>query len=395
MSEKPIEIPGLGSITASAPEAAWLGPLLGLAVGDALGTTYEFSRMEQPGYPTLATGPATDIVGEGPFGLEAGQVTDDTQMAICIARSLVERHAADPARAEFDRLDRLDLATRYVAWYQHAFDVGNQTASALRTIESGTDVATAGHEVWHASGRRAAGNGSLMRTAPIGVMLAYTATRFERPEQLVEAALTDSMITHADPRCALACAAFDLAIAHGVALRSAGSSTAPTDIAGTMLEAARRALSIGAARLRELWSDDRDDLAALASAEADLARDLDAARADDPKLYGPELDLQQTAGFVRVAFRIAFWHLGHTPSWRDAVVDVSSRGGDADTNAAIVGALLGARDGLHAIPAAWIERVLGVAQPGPMDWANAHHPRHLLAIATHLRAATAAGRGAR
>jgi ADP-ribosylglycohydrolase len=385
MSEKPIEIPGLGSITASAPEAAWLGPLLGLAVGDALGTTYEFSRMEQPGYPTLATGPATDIVGEGPFGLEPGQVTDDTQMATCLARSLVEH----------PEVDGLDLATRYVAWYQHAFDVGNQTASALKTIESGADVATAGHRVWHASGRRAAGNGSLMRTAPIGVMLAYTATRFERPEQLVEAALTDSLITHADPRCALACAAFDLAIAHGVALRSAGAATPSADIARTMLDAARRALSIAAARLRELWSDDRDDLVALASAEADLARDLDAAGADDPKLYGPELDLQQTAGFVRVAFRIAFWHLGHTASWRDAVVDVSSRGGDADTNAAIVGALLGARDGLHAIPAAWIDRVLGVAQPGPLDWANAHHPRHLLAVATHLRTATAAGRGAR
>jgi hypothetical protein len=161
------------------------------------------------------------------------------------------------------------------------------------------------------------------------------------------------------------------------------------------LEAARRALPIAAARLRELWGDDQDDLAAIASAELAVGQDLDAARAEDPKVYGIELDLQRTAGFVRVAFRMAFWHLGHTASWRDAVVDASSRGGDADTNAAIVGALLGARDGLHAIPAAWIDRVLAVAQPGPMDWANAHHPRHLLGIATHLRAATAAGRGAR
>jgi len=392
MIQKAIDIPGLGSVTASSPEAAWLGPLLGLAVGDALGTTYEFARLEQPSYPTLATGPATDVVGEGPFGLTAGQVTDDTQLAICLARSMVEHHAADPARSEFDRVDALDIATRYVAWYQHAFDVGTQTAGSLRMIEDGVGIATAGRNVWHVTGRRAAGNGSLMRTAPIGVMLAYTATRFEEPERLVEAALLDSLLTHADPRCAIACAAFDLAIAHGVVLQA---TTPPADIAAKMIDAAMRALPIAAARLRELWSDNRDDLAAIDAAEADLRADLDAARAADPQLYGPDVDLQRTAGFVRVAFRMAFWHLVHTPSWRDSVVDAASRGGDADTNAAIVGALLGARDGMHAIPEEWLSRVLAVAQPGPMEWANAHHPRHLIGVATHLRAATAAGRGAR
>jgi ADP-ribosylglycohydrolase len=85
-------------------------------------------------------------------------------------------------------------------------------------------------------------------------------------------------------------------------------------------------------------------------------------------------------GFVRVAFRLAFWHAEHTRSWRDAVVDVASRGGDSDTNAAIVGALLGARDGAAAIPAAWVERVLAAPLPGPASWANEHHPRHLLAL---------------
>ena len=90
-------------------------------------------------------------------------------------------------------------------------------------------------------------------------------------------------------------------------------------------------------------------------------------------------------GFVRVAFRLAFWHLMHTPSWRDALVDTASRGGDADTNAAIVGALLGSRDGVGAIPRPWIDRVLGVTQPGPDDWAEAHHPKHLLTLASMLR----------
>ncbi|MGE0398436.1 MAG: ADP-ribosylglycohydrolase family protein, partial [Kofleriaceae bacterium] len=85
-------------------------------------------------------------------------------------------------------------------------------------------------------------------------------------------------------------------------------------------------------------------------------------------------------GFVRLAFRLAFWHAAHTPTWRAALVDVASRGGDADTNAAIVGALLGARDGESAIPAAWVERVLGATQPGSKRWASAHHPKHLLAL---------------
>ena len=93
----------------------------------------------------------------------------------------------------------------------------------------------------------------------------------------------------------------------------------------------------------------------------------------------------RTAGFVRVAFRLAFWHLMHTLSWRDALVDIASRGGDADTNAAIAGALLGSRDGVRAIPREWIDRVLAATQPGPDDWATAHHPNHLLALAAAAR----------
>src|SRR3982750_4623145 len=123
------------------------------------------------------------------------------------------------------------------------------------------------------------------------------------------------------------------------------------------------------------WSGDDPDVAvdrgSIASARADLERDLDAALMSDPGVHGPELDLYRTAGFVRVAFRLAFWHVVRPASWRAAVTDVASRGGDSDTNAAIVGALLGARDGARAIPASWIDRVLGATQPGPADWAEA------------------------
>lgn len=328
------------------------GALLGLAVGDALGTTYEFARIEQPDYPTLATVPARDVVGGGPFGLPAGAITDDTQMAVCLARSLAENGR---------RLVPADVARRYVAWMEEAFDVGNQTRGALDRIAAGDPGG--GITSWRDSDRRPAGNGSLMRTVPIAV--AYAGAP---PPIQMEAAMQESAITHADPRCMLACAAFDRAI--GLAVSREGVDAA------AMHEAA-----VGALRSANPEGFDADEAALVAAAREQLLGDLDAARADNPGVYGSELHVHRTAGFVRVAFRIAFWHLLHTPSWRDAVVDTASRGGDADTNAAIVGALLGARDGAGAIPAAWAERVLGATQRGSAAWGEAHHPRHLLALA--------------
>lgn len=348
MSAKQIEIAGLPAFTADSQTARRAGALLGLAVGDALGTTYEFARIDQPDYPVLATGPATDVVGGGPFELPAGAITDDTQMAVCIARSLIEKPG---------KLDLADLATRYLAWYEHAFDVGNQTSSALGAIETGTPVHEAGRVAWLNSGRRAAGNGSLMRSAPIGVRFTGDA--------VIEEAIADAIITHADPRCVLATAAFDASIAAAIA-------------GDDLVVAARAAVPAAAAKLRELW--DGEHAASIDSAIADITRDLDAAQRPDPDLYGDELHIQRTAGFVRVAFRLAYWHAAHTKSWRDAVIDTASRGGDADTNGAIVGALLGARDGVDAIPRAWLDRVLGARQRGSDAWGDAHHPRHFLAL---------------
>lgn len=325
------------------------GALIGLAVGDALGTTYEFRTLAQPDYPTLATGPATDIVGGGPFDLNPGQVTDDTQLAVCLARSLVAQRGFDPA----------DIAARYLAWMPGAFDVGAQTLGAIDKLRDGVPYSSAGLEVWHERNRRPAGNGSLMRTAPIAVA-------FARSPQLVENAIVDSMITHADPRCTLACGAFDAAIA--ALIRG-----------DDMMTAARTGLEEGVRLLRAAWSD-ATDREHLDRAAEDLAGDLDAATAPTPGVYRPGLHLHETQGFVRVAFRLAFWHAVHTPTYREAVVDVASRGGDADTNGAIVGALVGARDGLSAIPEAWRQQVLSVRQRGDDAWADAHRPHHLLAL---------------
>jgi len=341
------------------------GAVLGLAVGDALGTTYEFERIAQPAYPALATGPATDVVGGGPFGLQPGQITDDSQMAACLATSLAAR----------GHLDVDDVARRYVAWKAHAFDIGTQTSHALGLVARGTPPLEAGLVAWRESGHDAAANGSLMRTTPIAVWAAASGPDADVAiGRAIEAAVLDSLITHADPRCALACAAFDAALV--AALRAPGAIDGRA-----MIEAARRGVREGGELLRARYAGVPDEATRVPRALEELGADLDAALAPEPAGAGDPIRLHAMSGFVRVAFRLAFWHAVHTPSWRDAVVDVASRGGDADTNAAIVGALLGARDGAPAIPPAWAERVIAATQRGPRAWAETHHPRHLLALA--------------
>jgi ADP-ribosylglycohydrolase len=325
------------------------GCLLGLAVGDALGTSLAFEPIDAPRFPALATGPHREVTGGGPFGLRPGQVTDDTQMAICIADSLLARRALDVA----------DLRARYVAWMGTAFDIGNQTSATLRAEAASPEEAlgaSRGH--WVRLQRSPAGNGSLMRTAPLAV--AFHADR----ERLIDAALTESAITHFDPRCRLACAAFDASLALAM--------TGPTRPAA-MVDEARRAIAIGRERLFAGSVD--DDAEPIRAAAVALNDDLAQAEKDDPDLYG-EIHIGRTQGFVRVAFRLAYWELLHASSYEEALVDVVNRGGDADTNGAITGALLGAYRGEAAIPARWRETVL--AAPGQ----EAYSPRRLLELAT-------------
>ena len=326
-------------------DAARCGALLGLAVGDALGTTNEFKRIQAPAFPHLAVAGLTDIVGRGPFGLKAGQVTDDTQMACCLHTSL----------AATGSYDAMEVARRYVAWSEVAFDIGVQTSSALELVANGEAPLEAGRMVWLQSGRHAAGNGSLMRTAPIGAFFASSDV-----ERRV-ASLDDSAITHFDPRCRVACAAFNAAVATGIS----GST-----VATVMWEAARTEIVV-ALELIAGQHEEEDLVAARVAVESDL----DAAAQDDPGLYGSELHLHDHAGFVRVAFRLAFWELLHRPTFRDAVLDAANRGGDADTNAAIVGALVGSPVGVEGIPKSWRKAVLDCEPGGSAVWRTTYHPR--------------------
>ncbi|TXM66861.1 ADP-ribosylglycohydrolase family protein [Methylobacterium sp. WL120] len=152
-----------------------LGALVGLAIGDATGTTIEFSRRDT--YP-----PMTDMVGGGPFNLKAGQWTDDTSMALCLADSLIA----------CDGIDERDLLERFCRWFEDGensctgtcFDIGNATVSSLRAYRETGDIHAASADP------RNGGNGSIMRLAPVAIRY------WNDPEKLRDAARRQSATTH-------------------------------------------------------------------------------------------------------------------------------------------------------------------------------------------------------
>ena len=156
----------------------------------------------------------------------AGQITDDTQLAVCLARSLHERRTLDPD----------DLARRYLAWSDDAFDIGAQTRGALDRLEQRNDRPARPGLAVVALARSPAG-GQWLADADGADRRSRSQLR---PDALVDAAIADSLITHADPRCLLACAAFDAAIA--AAIRE------PIDGPGMVEVAAHDARASGSAR---------------------------------------------------------------------------------------------------------------------------------------------------
>jgi len=151
------------------------GCLLGLAVGDALGTTLEF---QTPG----TFRPIHDMTGGGPFDLKPGEWTDDTSMALCLAESLIETGGFDP-------VDQLD---RYLRWYRDGhlsstgscFDIGNTVRQALLRFEITREPYCG------STHPRSAGNGSIMRLAPVPLFYALS------PEEAIEKAGESSRTTH-------------------------------------------------------------------------------------------------------------------------------------------------------------------------------------------------------
>ncbi len=271
------------------------GCLLGLAVGDALGGPVEWLSAEE--IERKHAGPLRELVGGGWLDLRPGQVTDDTDMALALARSLDEAGGYDS-----------DVAMRhYLAWFDtNPPDVGNTIGAVLGQIKRGVPAAEAALRVHDSSGGKSAGNGSLMRCAPLAV-------RFQAdPLALLDAAAADSGLTHHDPLAAEACVFLTTMLAARIAGR-------------TLLEAPARD-----PRLIEALNSDPPDAARRACKEV---------------------------GFVLTALAVARCADKRAYDFESGLTWAVNLGGDADTNGAVAGALLGARFGVQAIPARWLERL--------------------------------------
>jgi ADP-ribosylglycohydrolase len=280
------------------------GALVGSAVGDALGAPFEFGP---PGrftarFPAPARGARTEMCGGGPPGREPGEFTDDTQMALLVATSLVERGG----------LDEADLFDRFLRWAAaDPPDIGEQTRAVLG---SGRPWDTAAAEHFRRTGR-AAGNGSLMRTTPAAV-------RFARDGRAAtaDAARRISALTHGDPAAGEGCAVFH--------------------------ELVRVALDGG------------DPLAAVPSAVDAVA---DEHRERYAEVLAPDWTPEPGApnGAVWPTLGSAVWALRHGTSFAEVLRLVIDLGGDTDTVAAVAGGLAGAVYGMGGIPMRWASVVHG------------------------------------
>lgn len=167
-----------------------------MLLSDALGRPVEF---ESPPEIESEHGTLQGMVGHETWGQPAGMITDDTDQALCITRSLAACADVDPA----------DIADRFVQWYDmDPFDIGNMTRHALQQLKQGSTWDVAGRDMWEVSAEgQNAGNRSVMRCPPLAV--AY----LDDPSRLKRASRHSSEITHADPRCTYGCAVMNLTIA--------------------------------------------------------------------------------------------------------------------------------------------------------------------------------------
>jgi ADP-ribosyl-[dinitrogen reductase] hydrolase len=284
------------SIEPRAIEDRAIGALLGLAIGDAIGTTLEFRARD--GYQ-----PLTDMVGGGPFDLKVGEWTDDTAMALALADSLDGR----------DDLDEQDLLSRFVNWWRlgsysctgECFDIGITTRHALARWQSTRDPHCG------STNPMSAGNGSLMRLAPVAI-------RFWKDRaRLRDIAGRQSKTTHAAPEAVDACIAFAEVLADAIEGRSRVEVLRPRSepyvgVIGTIM--------------RGQWRE-----------KARTAI--------------------HSTGYVAHSLEAALWCVDRTTDYGEAVLIAANLGDDADTTAAITGQLAGALYGASGIPEIWVGRV--------------------------------------
>ncbi len=273
-----------------------LGAFLGLAVGDAVGTTLEFRRRD-------AQPRVEDMEGGGPFGLPPGHWTDDTSMALALADSLAAAGA----------LDCRDLMDRFVRWRQHGdyscrghcFDIGNTTRASLdRYLRTRDPLAGS-------TDPGSAGNGSLMRLAPVALRFWH-----DRP-RLIASAAEQSRTTHGAEEAVDACQAFAALLADAIAGSPRADLLAPRGFEGAPAVAQIMAGS---------WR-------------------------------GRPRNTIHSSGYVIHTLEAAIWSVARTGNFRNAVLLAANLADDADTVAAVTGQLAGALYGLSAIPDGWLAKL--------------------------------------
>jgi ADP-ribosyl-[dinitrogen reductase] hydrolase len=279
------------------------GALLGLAIGDALGTTLEF---KSPG--TFA--PITDIIGGGPFKLKPGEWTDDTSMALCLAESLTERRGFDP-KDQIDRYCRWQ-EEGYLSSNGRCFDIGITVSGALAKYRR-TGNPFAGPE-----SPNTAGNGSLMRLVPIPLFSARD------PKQAIHYAAESSRTTHGAKTAIDACRYFT-ALVIG-ALQGRNKSELMTPYFNPLNETS-------------FWDEQplAPEIAAIAAGSFKSK--------EPPEIKG--------SGYVVESLEAALWAFSRADSFREGALLAVNLGDDADTTGAIYGQLAGAFYGAEAIPADW------------------------------------------
>ena len=271
------------------------GAMLGLAIGDALGATLEFKPRD--------SSHVEDIVGGGPFHLKPGEWTDDTTMALCLADSLLEQHDFNPR----------SFAQHLIEWYQHGknsvngicFDIGATTKAALDSFLA-TGLTGRGP-----AGFRSAGNGGLVRVAPIVI---YHRKSFAQTWTMAKA---QSVVTHAAIEAVSATQFFAAKLWDAL-----NGATKVEVLEPRVLPVTDRVLLINAG---EYKSKSRDQIS--------------------------------SSGYAIDTLEAALWSVWTTERFEDAVLTAANLGDDSDSVAALAGQLAGALYGIDAIPQRWIERL--------------------------------------
>jgi ADP-ribosylglycohydrolase/protein-tyrosine phosphatase len=284
------------------------GCMLGQLAGDALGGLVEFQAPAaiRKRYP----GGVRELADGGTWNTIAGQPTDDSEMALMLARAIVDAGAHKPEAA----------LKAYQFWLDsNPFDCGGTISAALHgTLNPGSQA-----------------NGALMRVSPLGIFGARHDIK-----RVAEWARQDAALTHPNPVCLQANALFAAAIAHAIQ-----TGCRPETLYTSIL----------------FWAHEWNVEPALFHAV-------------ERAVHAPPDDYVSQMGWVLIAFQNALWQLLHAPSLEEGVSDTVMRGGDTDTNAAICGALLGAVHGRGAVPAQWQDCLLncrpeagrsGVQRPRP------------------------------